>query len=170
MKKYNYNKKGISLVETIIYLAIFTIVSILVINSFVTVMSSFVTTRTNRDILESGINSLERISREVRQAKSIDVVNSDFTNGILQLNSTDSVGNPTVIKFSKNGDQLDAYKDGSLVGNLLNQDIIINSLIFRRISTSQSEAVKIEMTLQDTRGKNHKMKNFYDTVILRGEY
>ena len=161
---------GFSLVETIIYLAIFTMVSVLVINSFITVMGSFAVTRTNRSLLEAGVNGMERMSREIRQASSIDLANSNLTNGILQLNSTETNGDPIVIKFSKEGSILNLYQGGSLSGSLLGENIALDSLIFRRIATAHGEAVKIEMILSDTRSKINKTENFYNTIILRGSY
>lgn len=167
---------GFSLVETIIYLAIFTMVSILVINSFITVMSSFATTRTNRSLLEAGITSIERISREIRQAGSVDLTNSNLGLGILQLNSTDINDNPIVLKFKKENSTLNLYKCtgtgvcNTLSGNLPGQSIVVDNLIFRRIATTHGEAIKVEMVLRDTRSKNNKTENFYDTIILRGGY
>ena len=167
------NKNGFSIVEIIAYLAIFTALSILVINSFIVILSSFNTTNMNRKLLESGTVSMERISREIRQAKNIDIANSSLGSnpGILQLNSTDSGGNALVIKFKdENNGQLNLYSDGSLKGNLLGQNVTITSLIFNRISTTQSEVVKIEMTLRYSLGHKTKSENFYDTVVLRGGY
>lgn len=165
-------KKGYSLVEIIVYLAIFTTMSVVVINSFITILNSFKETRTNRDLLESGSTVMERISREIRQAKNIDVTNSTLSSspGVLQLNSTDSVGTAQVIKFSITSGALNIYKDGTLTGNLLGQNITVTSLIFRRIVTTNGEAVKIEMTLQDNNSKSLKTINLYNTIILRGGY
>ena len=171
--KINFNK-GVSLVEIIIYLAIFTVISILVINSFITTLSSFSTIRTNHELLNSGSIAMERISREIRQAKSIDLVNSQTNGGeVLQLNSTDNSGNNMVIKFIKEGNNLNIYKNGTIVGNLLVQNVIVTSISFDRISTTseaKSEGVKIKIVLQDTRSKLNKTANFYNTVILRGGY
>ncbi len=170
MKKYK--KNGYTLAEMIVYLSIFTVMSIAVINSLIVVMNSFNTTRTNRDLLESASSSIERMSREIRQAKSIDTTNSslDTDPGVLQLNSTDSSGNSTLIKFSTSNGALNLYQGGVLTGNLLGQNITVTSLVFRRINTTVGEAVKIEMTLEDTASKDQKTSNFYDTIILRGEY
>lgn len=176
MKYKINNKKGISLVETIIYLAIFTMVSILVINSFITVMGSFSTTRTNRSLMEAGINSMERISREIRQADSIDVLNSSLNGGTLQLNSKDSGENLITIKFSKVNNDLNLYKCSGLTvcntlsGNLVGENISLDSLVFRRVITAQGEAIKIEMTLRDLYSKTNKTENFYNTIILKGSY
>ena len=66
--------------------------------------------------------------------------------------------------------ELEILKNGALFGNLLVQNISLNKLIFRRITTAHSEAVKIEIELQDTRSKTAKTESFYDTVVLRGGY
>lgn len=164
--------KGYSVIEIIIYLAIFAFLSVTVINSFIVVLGSFNITRTNRDLLESGSTAMERISKEIRQAYDVDTVNSIFlsTPGSLQLNSTNSSGTASVIKFSVSSNALNMYQDGVLVGNLLGQNISPTNLVFRRIVTTNGEAIKIELTLQDTRNKDHPSASFYDTVILRGEY
>ncbi len=158
----------------VLYLAIFTIMSIAVINSFIIVMSSFRNTVTNRNIMESGVTAMERISREIRQAKSIDTFNSALASspGILQLNSTDTSGTDQVIKFSVSSGAINLYKDGLLVANLLDPNISVTNLVFRRITNASGngEAVKIEMTLQDTKSKNLVSKNFYNTIIVRNEY
>jgi Tfp pilus assembly protein PilW len=166
----NTNKKsGYSLVEIIVYLAIFTAISILVINSFIIILSSFETTNMNRKLLESGVVSMERISREIRQAQNVD---PSSTSTILVLNSTDSSEDPMVVKFLNEGGLLNIYKNNNEdpEGNLLGQNISVTSLVFRHITTTESEAVKIEMTLQYSMGNNTKSENFYDTIILRGGY
>ncbi len=169
---YKQRNKGYSLIEMIVYLAIFTSVSVLVINSFITVLGSFSTTRTNRDLLESGAVVIERITREIRQAESIDTINSVFNSspGALQLNSIDSGGSQMTIKFSVTNGAINLYEGGTLVGNLLGQNITATSLVFRRITTTNGEGVKIELTLQDNISKNLQTANFYNTIILRGGY
>jgi Tfp pilus assembly protein PilW len=161
------DKKGYSIVEILVYLAIFTAMSVLVINSFIVIISSFNTTNMNRKLLEAGSVPMERISREIRQAETIGV---DSTGDTLVLNTHDSLGNNLVIKFALEGSQLNLYKDDVLQAGLLGQNMSITSLVFRRITTTQSEAVKIEMTIQYEEGKDTKSENFYNTIVLRGGY
>ena len=165
-------KNGYSIVEILVYLAIFTTMSVIVINYFIVVLGSFHVTRTNRDLLESGAISMERIAREIRQADSVDVANSTLSSspGVLQLNSTNSSGTPMIIKFSVTNGALNLYENGSLIGNLLGQNVAVTTLMFRRVTTTNGEAVKIELTLQDTESDNNQSENFYNTIILRGGY
>lgn len=171
MTKLSY-KTGYSIIETIIYIALFTILSVLVINSFITVLSTFSVSRVNRNMLDSGLGAMERMSREIRQAKSVDVGNSTFAAdpGALTLSTTDSNGNARTVKFISENHTVNLYENGSLLGPLSSANISVTNLVFRHIVTTKSEAVKIEMTLGDATGNSEKNENFYDTVILRGGY
>jgi hypothetical protein len=168
LKKRNL-VRGYSIIEIIVYLAIFTAISILVINSFLVILSSFNKTNMNRKLLESGSVTMERISRDIRHAASIDIVNSTMGTdpGILQLN----MASGGYMKFKKetNG-ELYLYNNSSTGNNLLGQHVSLTNLVFRRIATTESEAVKIEMTLQYSDGNNIKSENFYNTIVLRGGY
>lgn len=168
MKFNNNNIKAFSLIEIVIYIAIFTVLSIVVINSFIIVLSSFSTIRTNHNLLNSGSIAMEKITREIRQADSIDIINS--TSEVLQLNSTDSSSNPIIVKFAKVGNAINMYRDDVLIGNLLTSKIIVDSISFIRTSNTKSEGEKINMVLKDTQSKGNRTESFYNTVILRGTY
>lgn len=116
---------------------------------------------------------MERISREIRNASSIDVANSSLGSspGVLQLNSVDELGNSQTVKFNVSGGELVISYNGVSIGNLLGNNISVSSLIFRRIGTTASgEAVKIELILQDNKSQDLKIENFYNTIVLRGSY
>lgn len=166
----NFNKlklnRGISIVETIIYLAIFTIISIVVINSFIVVLNSFAVTRTNHTLLNSGSLAMDRIAYEIRQASSINAIITDGDTLCLK----DISALDCIVKFEKNVDTLELSQNGSVVGNMLSSDVILTRLVFNRISGTNSEAVKIEMDLQNINSKIIKTETFYNTVVLRGAY
>lgn len=172
MNTFNKKKlnRGFTIMEVLIYVFILGIISVAIITASLAVMSSFNKTKITRNILESGNNTLERITREIRQSNSVDVANSSLGSnpGVLMLNSTDGAGSPKTIRFIIENGALNIYQNGSLTGNLLNQNVNITNLIFRRISTGEGEAVKIEMTLSNS--DNSIFENFYDTIILRGGY
>jgi Tfp pilus assembly protein PilW len=160
---------GFSIVEIIIYLAIFTTVSVLVINSFIVMLSSFNTTNMNRRLLESGSVAMERMTREIRQAESISAESNSST---LILNTFDSSGDSMIVKFKSENDNISLYKNNNSEkeGDLIGGNVSVASLNFKNITTAQSHAIKIEMTLVYSDGKNTKSENFYDTIGLRGGY
>jgi hypothetical protein len=169
LKKISSFVHGFSIIEIIIYLAIFIAISILVINSFIIILSSFSSIKINHDLVNAGSNSMERISREIRQAKNINLLESTFDSDSSVLNLTDVDGSSYVV-FDKNGDDLRISKNDIDIGNLLVKNISLSKLIFRKITTTNGEAIKIEIELQDTLGKTIKTERFYDTVVLRGSY
>jgi len=159
-------KKGFSLIEIIIYLAIFSTFSIILISSMISSLSSFSIIHSNKILQDAGLNSMERISREIRSAISVDITNSTFddTDGVLKLNDSG-------ITFAKIDNYLNIYEDdGTLVGNLIGDNVYIDSLIFRYIDTTYGEAVKIEMILRDPNSQTNKKAYFYNTIILRDSY
>lgn len=170
MKTKQKNKKGFSLIEIVIYIAIFSMVSLLVIKSLSLSMKSFAATRTNIILEEAGLNSIERISREIRASNSIDLVNSDLSNGILKLNSLDASGAPMDVQISNDNGKLDLYEGGVLLGNLLGANVTLENLSFSPISTTHSQGLKVNISIKSNYGASDKQANFYDTLILRGSY
>jgi type II secretory pathway component PulJ len=172
--KSNFSKNrkyifGFSIIEVIIYLAIFTTVSVLVINSFIVILSAFNVTNMNRRLLESGSVAMERITREIRQSESISAESNLST---LILNSFDSSGDSMVVKFKYENGNISLYKNNNTEkeGSLIGGNVSVTNLTFKNITTAQSHAVRIEMTLLYSDNKNTKSENFYDTIGLRGGY
>ena len=170
--KNHHLKAGYSLIELLIYIAVFSALVILVMNVFIVFMSFFNEGRGNRAILESGNVVMDRISREVRGAVAVRDSTSTFGSsfGTLDLDTFDSNNNTTNIKFTVNNGGIDLIRGSTDLGNLLGSNVEVTNLVFRKIITAHSNAIKIEMTLKDKRDPNTLTQNFYNTVILRGGY
>ena len=171
MKKINL-QSGYSIVEIIIYIAVFAVLTTVVMNSFIVLTSFYNQNRTHHDLLENGNSVMERLSREIRTANNIRTGTSTLGSnpGVLDLDSVDSSNNTQTVKFSTTNGALNLAVNGTSVGNLLGPNIQVTSLVFRKITTTNSTAVKIEMTLKDTKDATNLVENFYDTIILRGGY
>ena len=80
--------------EMMIYIAIFSTISVLVINAFIVIISTFNQTRTTNDLFESGSIVMEKLSRQIRQATNIDLANSTFgaNPSVLSLTSIINAG------------------------------------------------------------------------------
>lgn len=149
-------KKGFTLIETIIYTAVFASVSFLIFGSILTTYNVFREIRISRNINRAAETSLERIIREIRLAKSIDDGTSIFnTNaGRLKLDT---------VEFLMNGSSLMIKEGASDPVSLNSTGTGVSSLIFRKITASTtSQAIKIEMEISG--------EKFYSTAILRGSY
>jgi len=160
--------QGNTLIETIIYVAIFTMLSLAVINSYTTILSSFSVTHINRVLLESGFTAMERMSREIRQATAVDVSVSNTT--LLGVNTKSATGVVSGLKFILEDGHLNLYRESTLIGNLIAGGVRVSDLMFREIITPEGRAIKIEMTLTSEAGSILRSENFYTTVIVRADY
>lgn len=170
MLKRNLRNKGFTLIETIVYAVFVAILTVVTIQALTIAMNSFYKLRLVQNVDQSATVGLERMSREIRNAYSIDTTQSTFdTNpGRLTLLTKDQLGMTTTIEFYVSGSDLRFKQGGVDMGSLLTKNAVVSNLIFKQIANPNSRAVKIEMTLGDTRGTLQNSENFYNTVILRG--
>ena len=171
MKKTNFTS-GYSIVEIIIYIAVFAVLVTVVMNSFIVLTSFYNQNRTHHDLLENGNSVMERLSREVRTANNVRTGTSTFGShpGVLDLDSTDASDVAQIVKFSTTNGALNLSVNNTNMGNLLAPNIQVDSLVFRQITTTNSSAIKIELTLRDTKDEKNLVEKFYNTIILRGGY
>lgn len=169
-KKINYSL-GFTLVEFLVYIGVFSFISILAVNMFLTISSAFVEIRANHELSRSAFLVMEKITREIKSANSINGSSSlGSSASSLILNGLDSSGNPRTVSFSISGGQINFYENENLIGGLLTNTVSVNSFLVRNVTTNVSSALKIELALSFNRGSVVKTENFYSTVILRGGY
>lgn len=153
------NKKAYTILEIVIYVALFALLSVAVTNSLLVMIKSFTATSVQQDFLKT-VPMMERITREIKQASNVTSVSvSDIL-----LTSTN---NP---EFKLSGTNLQLWENSTLTGNLNPTNISVNSLSFVVITTAQGKAVKIQFSVTDTKDKTARSETFYSTAVLRGIY
>ena len=149
-------QKGFTLVETIVYAALFVIILGAIINSVFVLSTSYRHVKNVKNAQMSALTAMDRISREIRQANSVNGSGTSYNtpSGSLALDTGEEfyLSNGKIMMEQNNVSQ------GALTAN----SVQVGTLTFRPISTGNSEGIKIEMTIED--------KNFYNTVMLRGSY
>lgn len=162
--------QGFSLIEMIIYIAFFSILSLAAMQATLTVMKSFYAMRLTQNINQSATVALERMSREIRNAYDVDDVASTFGSnpGRLTLRTEDAAGANTTVEFYVVNGQLRIKEDGIDKGILLAKNVTVANLVFRSITTLNSRAIKIEITLRNTHAGDTREVILYDTIVLRG--
>lgn len=164
--------KGFSLIEMLVYVGILALILVLLVNALLLVGSVRGRLGASRELNRSAVTALERMTRDIQSATSTNDAQSSFGShpGQLTVEGFDSAGTPTAITFALNGTTLEVSEGGSVVGDLTGDDTEVTSLIFRKITTVISTAVRIEMTLQAGTGASQQTETFYATAILRGSY
>lgn len=163
----NYrNKKGFSLVEMIIYLSLMTIITLVIVQSIVIILRSNKQSFNNNVIENSAVSVLERVKRETRRAKNIDLINSNLANGDLQLNVLLDNGSTSTVKIIQSDGKVNVYEGGVFSGPLTINGVNVTSLSFKQIQTEKSEAIRTTLVINS----GDKTGTFYSTEILRGSY
>ena len=174
-KKRNkiFFKKGFTMLEMIIYMAMLGVISILMTHSFMAMTKSFGAVKLSRDVNESALVAMERISREIRSAYDINTDDSVLGSspGRLSLISLNDMGATTTIKLYMQGADIYVEKEGLFPEPLTSSSTLATGLIFNRIiASSTSEAVKLEFEITGSAGPVNRTDKFYNTIILRGSY
>lgn len=159
--------KGFSLLEMLVYVTILSITAVVVVNTLLVLANSYGTLRVSQRINSSAMAALERMSRDIRSGESVDTLNSTFDvhPGRLTLQA-----GATTTEFYLDGDVLKVRENGVDVGSLTTKDTTVSSLIFRYVFIGASKAIRVELTLTDSRKEISKTENFYSFVVLRGTY
>lgn len=163
----NNTNKGFTLIETVLYFALLAVISVLVIGNIITLFKNYKVVRSNQAIEYNAISIFDKLSRDVHDAKNVVVSNSSFSipQGVLELNiasSTDDTSSTTV-RFYLSGGKVKYMKNGVDFGNLSTNAVTVSNFKINYISATSSEAVKVEMTLDNPIAT----KNFYTTIQLR---
>jgi Tfp pilus assembly protein PilE len=165
LKNFKNKKSGFVLLESILYICFFAILSILVINAILTMTKSFKETRVQSDLTRSSF-VLEKITREIKKANSINSIGV----GDLKLNTKDENGNSITVRFFKNNNDVQFFVNNALVDKLNADSVVVNSLSFSQITTTKGSAVRISMNVQSVNDALNRTVDFYDTIVLRGDY
>ena len=166
---------GFTLVETIFYLAFLVILLGVVIMLIISVAQTYQTIQATKNLESSAIFSLERMSRDIRNATSVNVAQSTLassTAGVLVLNTLDASSTAQTLKFyiATSTKAVSVDYSGAYVGPLTLSGVTVNTLEFRLTTSTNSQAVKIDLGLTSVVGGASTTKNFYTTVVLRGSY
>ena len=164
-------KRGLSLIETMIYIAILLAVLLLFVKLVTSISQSYLTIGVTRRLDAVAGISMDRMTREIRSASDVDV-DSIFgvSPGRLVLKKVNSLGVITRVGFIAPDSHLRIIEDGVDSGPLFPLSVTTSSLIFRQIDSGVSKGIKIEMALRSDGGGVTRTQNYYSTIILRGTY
>jgi type II secretory pathway pseudopilin PulG len=172
MDTSSLKKAGFSLIEMIIYLSLLAAILIMIVNILISFSTSYRELSVHRALERSALSAMERMTRDIRAGTSIDTGNSSFgsTNGILSIiQTTSSVS--TTTKFYIGSSTLKMDINDSYYGPLTSSDVAVSSFMVRRLTSTSTnaEAVKIDLTLQATSRSYVISKNYHSTIIVQGQ-
>lgn len=166
MKTSNFSK-GYSVIELVIYVALFVVISVVVVQSLIFIMKTYANARSFRVIQQNGELVMERMTREIRQSNTIGVAGSVFGSspGTLVVSGSDTSGVAYVDAFSVVNGAVQLSVNGA-VSNLTSSEVVVSNLTFWNVVNTNVRAVKVQLTLTTTTIPVV-TKTFYTTVGLR---
>ncbi len=168
---YPQFKNGYTLLETIIVITIASLVIGVTVSIFSSFIDSYRHVKALGRINSSAVVVLDRITRELKLASSIDYVNSEFNThpGRLVLNSFYK-GSSAVVDFYFDNGVLKMKRDGVEVGALTRDDVTVGNLIFYSSNNLKSSIVRTDIDLITNVSSIVKSATFYSSAVIRGGY
>ncbi len=176
---FQTKKRGYSLVEAVIYIALASVLFSVVISASTHIIKEYHKAKKISGIEKSAIVAMDRMIREIRSASIVDTSASclfdppfidgcDPELGILKLNKVVS-GVPHYVRFYVSNGRIMVEEDGVEIGPITSSNITIDYLKFRHSATSTAEALRVELSVMGN-AETDVPKNFYNTAVLRGSY
>lgn len=144
------DQKGFSLIETIIYLGLLLIISVVVSNGLLTLMRAFGAAEMKSDLTNNATLASQRMEREIRRARSV----SAITIGDLTLD--------TGARFCLSAAVLKENCGSANEAPLTETRFNLSSLSFYATSSAKSKLVSFAFVLGGER--------FFGSALLRGSY
>ena len=160
-------RRGFTLIEMLVYIAILSIATAIALSSVIAFSDSFINFKISRNITTAALTSMERMTRDIRSANSIDTGSSTFDAHPGRLTFLTGEVSTTVVEFYIDNGVLKVKEDGVEIGALTRSEIVVTNLVFRQLDSGISKAVRIEITLESTVGSSVKSNKFYSTVLIR---
>jgi hypothetical protein len=141
-------------------------------NALLQTIKAFNDLRISRDINDSSVTIMERLTRDIKSATSVDTANSTFgaTPGRLTLNTVNASGTAVTVEYYVASSLLRIKENGVDKGSLMSAKTQVDGLVFYYFSTGSTIGVKTELHLKSSRGTVSDADHFYNTSLLRGTY
>jgi len=165
-KKY-HTTRGVTLIETLVYIAVMLVLSGALFLTFFSLDTVLVRNKVERELTDSASVSLERMSRAIRSAGSVNT-------GLSTLGSSPGAlavqEGTTTTRFYISGNNLMMSVNGVVLGPLTADGVTVESLVFTRYVGVSSEMVRVALTLSSDNPAASSTRTFYTSAVLRGSY
>ena len=164
-------KRGYTLLEITISVSILSLVLVVALSTLSIFVRSYQSIQAVGRIDSSATVALERITREIRHASSIDYINTTLTThpGRLVLNSVYN-GSTTTIDFYFDNGVLKMKRGGVEIGALTRKNVTVDNLIFYVSSNALSSIIRTDIDLAISVRGATTSATFYSSTVLRGAY
>lgn len=156
-------QEGYSLLELVVYIAIFSMVAIIIIQSLLYSIRTYAVAQSYRRLQSDGELVLERLTRDIRNAESTATGTFGTTTSTLILDLP--LGGATAQStYQISSGVLTATTNGSTVA-LTSNNVVVDSFTVHSVVSGSDQLVRIRITLR-TNGKVQTSSTFSNTIML----
>lgn len=172
LRTHQKEQSGFTLIETVLYISLFIVLSVMAMDALFQTVKAFNNLRISRDINDSSVTIMERLTRDMKSATSVDMANSSFgvPTGRLTLYTLTASGTPMTVEYYIATSSLHIKENGVEQGSLMSASTHIDALEFHYITNGATVAIKTELHISSSRGVVSDVDHFYNTSVLRGSY
>lgn len=163
-------KRGYSLVEMIIYVALLALFLGVIVSVLLGVGRSLNYVQATIDSQQSAITALDRVVREIQNAQSVNTGTSVFNTspGTLTLTTTNDADDAITRSMYINNGVVRMKENSVDVGALTSSNVVVSQLEFNFIDGVVSDAVRVTMTVDAGKSSSARSDTYYATAIVRG--
>ena len=172
-QKFKKNNSGVSLMETVVYVSLTALLSLMVVQTLLSLGKTFRAVKVTRDIENSALVSLDRMAKEIRLANSVDggsVFGTTTSPGKLIL--AYSGVSTTTREFSVDADGiLRLVENGADRGGLTSPNVSVKTFWVEQATTTGKTTIRVTLVLEDKIEKTNPAKaTFYTAAAMRNLY
>jgi type II secretory pathway pseudopilin PulG len=159
--------RGFTLVETVVYIALFILLSVVVIDALFMTAKVLRQARTTRAVTSAGEAAMERMIRDIRFGSGVTTLTAGHP-GMLEITGYDpETLAEQQVRFAwaatSAGGKIQVTEGAAAAEDLTPPSLNVSNLVFRQITlVTGTYAIKIEMTVNGV--------NFYGTALMRRAY
>jgi type II secretory pathway pseudopilin PulG len=166
MMSWRNKQRGFTLIEMLVYLGIFMLVSTASV-TFLLSLDDFIDQyKVETALYRSGTNIMEQIVVELRQSDQYDSLNSIIENPDTGVLAIQNGASSTV--FTKTGDDIALTKGGVSYGNLNSDNASVTAFTVYRYVTAVGTLVRVHVRLSATVDETTKVVDLYGGAVIRG--
>lgn len=166
-------EKGTSLIEALLYIAIFSVIMMSVVVLGWNIIQSSIKVTTQQEVYSTARFISEKISYEIRNSAGINTASSNFgvnlavTPGAqLSLASSSAPSNPTI--FDVSGNYLRIKRGASAAVNLNSSATKVTSLVFTNYTSTDLTSQNVSFTITVANSYTGARQEYKATVTMEG--
>ena len=148
-KNKQKNQQGFSMIEMIIYIAIFSVLVGALVDFSLNINNSRLHAQMMLEVKDQGADLMRTLTTSIKNATAINTPGAGVSSGVLSLNTSSPSTTPTI--FSENGEALFITEGASSAVALTNNKVKITNLTFTNVSKAGTPGIiEIRFTISNT--------------------